>query len=850
MCPEQRYLPLLRLGRRAGAKRARKRGGAPKFHRPPPARQGTRLTPQFQRLQEAIEARRLRLRDQLGGVSPEMALVLETVGSASGFLKAVQRVRGLEWLGEVDAELLADEEFYDLKDPRRALGGSIYLVMTDRRALEEVLSLWARYKREEPFPRGWTPWRDVFSLLREIRPWGPEDRLRETGLAEAWGERLDAGDDRVHTEIELWFRKSPDSRRRAQALVEDGIARAGGQSLGQTVIPEIAYHGVLAQLPAAAARDLLSLQEVALVRCDDVMFFRPVGQIAIPSPDEDHGPDATPPGPPGAVDEPTIALFDGLPLERHQQLDGRLIVDDPDGWAAEIPASRRHHGTAMASLILHGDLTATEAPLERPIYVRPVLKPAPWPDSQEETTPLDELTVDLVHRAVRRLFVDDQGGAGVAPSVHIANLSIGDRSRPYDRLVSPFARLLDWLAWQHQLLIVSSAGNHPDLVSLDRQISGLSAEELQSALWNALRQRAHLQRILSPAEAINALTVGAEHRDACGPFDLRHRLDAAIAANDQTVPSPINGWGPGPGRAIKPEVHMPGGRLLYTEDPGRRLRPARGTAIPPGQLVAAAAQSPSLAKTRYAAGTSNAAALASRAAGQLFDSLPMLIDGFDPDLERRFVAPLLKALIVHGASWGPAQELCARLLSCTDRSDLGRFLGFGFPDLSRVLGCTEHRVTLVAWGEISKGEADVYSLPLPTSLSGIRGKRRLVTTLAWLTPINPLDRRYRQADLWVSLGSSDEDGPHGKLGVSRCEADYHAAMRGTVHHEIWEGQKATPFGEADELALQVNCREHAVGLEQPVPYALLLTLEVAPDLGVEVYQEVRAKIAPRVRVEG
>jgi hypothetical protein len=229
--------------------------------------------------------------------------------------------------------------------------------------------------------------------------------------------------------------------------------------------------------------------------------------------------------------------------------------------------------------------------------------------------------------------------------------------------------------------------------------------------------------------------------------------------------------------------------------------------------------------------------------------LPALIDDFDQDLERRFVAPLLKALIVHGSAWGEAQELCSRLLSASSRNDLGRFLGFGFADVSRVLGCTDQRVTLVAWSDIAKDQADVYTLPLPFGLSGLRGKRRLITTLAWLTPISPADRRYRQADLWVSV-DTDDSGPKSKLGIERSEADHRAAMRGTVQHEIWEGKKATAFGEADELSLQVNCREHAQGLDQPIPYALLVTLEVAPELGVQVYQEVRAKIAPRVRVEG
>jgi len=52
-------------------------------------------------------------------------------------------------------------------------------------------------------------------------------------------------------------------------------------------------------------------------------------------------------------------------LEHHKCLENRLIIDDPEAWAAEYPASERVHGTAMASLILHGDLAGLEQPLPR-----------------------------------------------------------------------------------------------------------------------------------------------------------------------------------------------------------------------------------------------------------------------------------------------------------------------------------------------------------------------------------------------------------------------------------------------------------------------------------------------------
>jgi hypothetical protein len=55
------------------------------------------------------------------------------------------------------------------------------------------------------------------------------------------------------------------------------------------------------------------------------------------------------PGPRAA--DPFVALFDGVPVQAHQLLDGRLILDDPDDLQNRSPVSRRFHGTAMASLM-------------------------------------------------------------------------------------------------------------------------------------------------------------------------------------------------------------------------------------------------------------------------------------------------------------------------------------------------------------------------------------------------------------------------------------------------------------------------------------------------------------------
>ena len=77
----------------------------------------------------------------------------------------------------------------------------------------------------------------------------------------------------------------------------------------------------------------------------------------------------------------------------------------------------------MASLIVHGDLQAGEPPLNRPLYVRPVM--VFDAASNAETTPPDRLPLDVVYLAVRRLLEGDGAEPASAPSVVVINLSLG-----------------------------------------------------------------------------------------------------------------------------------------------------------------------------------------------------------------------------------------------------------------------------------------------------------------------------------------------------------------------------------------------------------------------------------------
>ena len=690
-------------------------------------------------------------------------------------------------------------------------------LVTNQGALRQVVSMWTEWRKNRRLPHRYRAWKMVFDRLRDVRLWGVRDRLHETGVLDDWRERVSRGEDVVPCEIELWHRGTGPQRRNARDRVVALVAALNGRMVAERAVDEIAYHALLVQLPVTSVGSLLEDDgdDIDLVHCEQIQFFRASGQSAATlSDDVQHRDRAVLPSelPAG---NPVIALLDGLPLPAHRRLQGRLVVDDPDDFEEGYPPGRRRHGTAMASLIVHGDMAAPEPPLSRPLYVRPILRPDPrdWRDS-DESVPEDTLVVDLVHRAVRRLFDDDHGdGAGpIAPDVAVINLSIGIRDRPFEQTLSPLARLLDWLAWRYSVLFVVSAGNHAAGIELSVPVSELRSlppNEVQKAVILAVAADARQRRLLSPAEAVNAITVAAVHEDAStgGPPPRWRDPYAAVG-----LPSPINAQGTGFRRAVKPDVLASGGRVVVQEPPAIGGEPARfeiyRRSLAPGQRVAVPGSTPGdLEAEGHARGTSNAAAVVSRTAGVLYETLEEL--RHDPGGEMIDAVPRavwLKALVAHGADWGTAGETLRRVLGDRDRArireQMTRLLGYGAVDANRVRECTARRVTVLGAGLLREDQSHVHLFPLPPSLSGWRGPRRLTISLAWLSPVNPRHRGWRRAQLWFSP-------PKAELGVARGQADWRAVQRGTVQHEILEGESSQEFVDGASLEIRVNCRANA-----------------------------------------
>ena len=256
----------------------------------------------------------------------------------------------------------------------------------------------------------------------------------------------------------------------SQNYVNNLINQNGGNLLGQCIIEEIAYHALLAELPRNRITEIINNPITELVKCDNIMFFRPAGQMSsgeVPEVGDMENMEFAPPPPPAPEGDPVVAVLDGLPLVNHNALSGRVYIDDPDDYANDYSAAERVHGTAMASLVVNGDLL-NPIPSTKPVYLRPIMKPnvKDFNFPRSECIPDNVMPVDLIHRAVRRMFEGEGDQPPASPHVKIINLSIGDPSRHFIREMSPLARLLDLLSFEYQVLFIVSAGNHANPISL------------------------------------------------------------------------------------------------------------------------------------------------------------------------------------------------------------------------------------------------------------------------------------------------------------------------------------------------------------------------------------------------
>jgi len=267
--------PLLLLPEAVPASRGRKGGGGNGPANLSSSRQHERLGPRLRELEAAFEARRVQLQTAAAGVVPEDVLVLETAGTVEEFVNAVTRIEGFEFLAEYDEEdIPPDDDFFGTqRGATVGYTGRVYLVFSNQDAFQQLLRMWGIWQSGQTFEHGLTKWRDVFSLLRDVRPWGIKDRLDETGVLEDWTIRVERAAETVPCEIELWFRSNEQRRSDSSRVIRERVAELGGTVLSEGVVVGIHYHGIAVELPIAVVQQVLDAQtrsEVRLVQSEQI----------------------------------------------------------------------------------------------------------------------------------------------------------------------------------------------------------------------------------------------------------------------------------------------------------------------------------------------------------------------------------------------------------------------------------------------------------------------------------------------------------------------------------------------------------------------------------------------------
>lgn len=800
------------------------------------ADQNQRFGPKFQRLTDVLQRdpAGLALRADPAALAPERLLVFEVKGSIGAFARAINNVPGLELIDE--EELPGDED----KAP------VAYLLVPDLRALQQIESLWRTWVAGRVLPQGFTPWRDVFACLRDLRVWGPADRLQRLD-ADVLAEEIEgrADDELFPLEIELVFRGSPDAGAISEATVVEAIRQSGGRLLSRARLDDIAYHAILAELPVAAIRMVVERAPVGLAGVEPIMHIRP--QSVVTEIDANDLLPAAPAPVMGPVTaDPILALLDGVPVAGHPLLRPYLSVEDHFGLEPGAVVAQRYHGSAMASLIVHGDRNKPEPPLPRQVHCIPVL-------GDNDRFPPDRLIIDLIYQAVIRMCAGNQPSA---PHVIIINISLGDVRRPFYGQLSPWARLLDRLAYRFGILFLVSAGNittqFPVAAFANRvAFEDADADQRARGVINAVAAVVADRRLLSPSETINGLTIGARNLDW---VPTAERALARVNVNpysELNIANPSSALGPGFAGSVKPDILMPGAREhLRVVASAETITVAPAGASRGAGLKVAAPPRPGLENAEgFTNGTSAATALASRTAHRIHDALEAAYGQEFLQLTNTQRAVLIKALLVHPARWpSAAASLVKELLgpfgqgqAPRQKDNIRRFLGYGLFDSDDAVACAADRATFWCVGSLGRERSVDVLVPIPAAIGGQARAHSVSATLAWFTPVVPGRKSYRAVRMKILDPAEIED-----LGVSAdaWQPDGNQTNRGTVFTRVWSGAQAAVVADGMSLRLKIQREPDPAGaVDEMVPFGLAVTLEMPGEL--RIYDQVRNRVQPR-----
>lgn len=551
---------------------------------------------------------------------------------------------------------------------------------------------------------------------------------------------------------------------------------------------------------------------------------------------------------------PAVCLLDTGVRRTHVLLESSLSDTDMHSVVGPPAGDVAGHGTKMAGLALYG-------PLDGPL--------------------LGTGTVRLQHRLESVKFLPDKGmpphdpssyGVVTAEAVAVPEITVNRRrvvcmpiSAPADVPGEPSL----WSAAVDALAAGTDIGTSADGIDLlgppQRDAARLiivSAGNVDHPYDLAYRDKCDLEPIEDPAQAWNALSVGAHTEMTATPADPSYSGWRVVADPGDISPHSRTGVVAG-GTAwpIKPDICMEGGNVL-TDGAGdfhhdHPLLSLRTTEVRNDTALGSANA------------TSAATAQASRLAALAMASYP----SYWPET--------IRGLMTHSAEWTPLMrsEIHAEPAKRKRRVLLKRY-GWGVPAEDAVLSSTQNAVTMVVQDEYVPFTGKDYNmrhfrlhqLPWPTDVLAGLGEAdvELRVTLSYFIEPTAARRGWRSRYAYASHGlrfelrAPNETTPEFVRRVNREAAVAEDGVtppssgtdnwtvgpdqrnKGSLHQDIWSGHGA-------ELANTGMIAVHAVGgwwkynkrkdrMDLPVRYALLISLRTAAT-DVDLYTPIAIELS-------
>ncbi|HWD25662.1 MAG TPA: S8 family peptidase [Rhizomicrobium sp.] len=555
------------------------------------------------------------------------------------------------------------------------------------------------------------------------------------------------------------------------------------------------------------------------------------------------------------TDTPAVCVFDTGVNRSHSLIEPALSAEDMHAIDAEWGTddhSAEGHGTSMAGLVLHGDLTASlgdasERQLRHRMESVKVLPP-------------------------KGFDANEPAGYGVLTQTAIAlpEIAAPERARVFCMAVTNLdvsgATPSGWSAAIDQAASASMIGDEEDA---PRRLVVLAAGNIEAIIdYTKIQPQEHYP-VEDPAQAWNALTIGG-YTDLIDIRDKGYETWTPMAGAGELSPHSRTSVTWPQGRSpFKPELVMEAGN--------RAINAAKTEALTIDSLSLLSTGS-NVTKSPLVSfqATSAAAAQGARLAVQLAADHP----GYWPET--------IRALMVHSAEWTePMVKALDGTAGKKENYELIRRFGYGVPDYDRATASAKNHLALFAQAAIQPyklegqrkfNECHYYPLPIPTNMLEQLGNEpiELKVTLSYFIEPNPglsanVDpQRYQSFGLRFDLRRKGETVAKFKERVNASERDdprvaprtepddnrwllgAQSISAGSLHCDVWSGPAIELLGRDTLCIKPINgwWRQRASKevVNKQTRYALIVSLK-STNLDIDLYTPINNVVNVPVPIE-